>query len=95
MIPLGKLITLTASLLYHLHCGKPLRLAFPQFFINHFFNIGKPFIDILNISPTPEHEKIGFHVFPNNHAKKDGHTQNDYDFHYYLLACCSVSACTV
>jgi hypothetical protein len=87
--------SLTASLFYHLHCGKPLRFAFPQFFINHFFNIGKPFIDMLNISPTPEHEKIGFHVFPNNHAKKDGHTQNDYYFHYFLLECCSVSACTV
>jgi hypothetical protein len=32
----------------------------------HFFNIGKAFIDMLNISPTPEHEKIGFHVFQNN-----------------------------
>jgi len=27
----------------------PLRFAFPQFFINHFFNIGKPFSDMLNI----------------------------------------------
>jgi hypothetical protein len=33
-----KIKNLTASLFYHLHCGTPLRFAFPEFFINLFFN---------------------------------------------------------
>ena len=51
--------------------------AFPQFFINLFFEIYKHFIDMLNISPALAHEQIGFHLFPNNHMKKDDTAQND------------------
>lgn len=69
--------------------------AFPQFFINLFFEICEHFINMLHISPTLEHEKIGFHVFPNNHAKKDGAAQNDDCFHCFLLGPCSISPCTV
>jgi len=60
-----------------------------------FFNICKHLVDMLYISHTLAHEKIGFHVFPNNHAKKDGTTQNNYCFHYFLLEFCFISPGTV
>jgi hypothetical protein len=58
---------------------------FPQFFINPFFKIGKHFIDMLYISLALEHEEKGFHLFPNNHAKKESTAQDDYRFHYSTL----------
>jgi hypothetical protein len=63
-----------------------LLFSFPQFFINFFFNICKHLVDVLYIPHTLEHEKIGFHVFPNNHAKKDGTTQKNYCFHYFSFS---------